>query len=132
MMCYIIYRRQYGCDPEVGRNLSKSNMQKGKPSCSTGGGGDRMAIHSQRHGVSDGKRENHPVPRGGGAGSPSSLARSWKTTKPHKWGGMPQKAEHKTAAVGEGDRRSRGISCSTGGVGRIHHDVHYLLKYKST
>ena len=26
--------------------------QKGKPSCSTGGGlGDRMAIHSQRHGV---------------------------------------------------------------------------------
>ena len=35
---------------------------------------------------------------------------------------------------GRGCRRSRGISCSTrgGGAGRIHHDVHYLLKYKST
>ena len=109
------------------------------------------AIHTQTRGVrvcvSQSKRENHPVPQEGGweiewpyihkdmvcvcvygkrentilfhrgvAGSPSSLActHSWKTTKPQ--GG-------------------RGISCSTGGGGgamRIHHDVHYLLKYKST
>ena len=83
-----------------------ASEQKGKPSCSTGGGlGDRMAIHSQRHGVCVyGKRENHPVPPGGGgAGSPSSLARThgWKTTKLQGWGeGMPQEAEHKTTAVG--------------------------------
>ena len=62
-----------------------------------------------------------------GAGSPSSLARthSWKTTKPQGWGeGMPQEAEHKTAAVGEGDAaEAEGISCSTGGAGRINHEL---------
>ena len=67
--------------------------QKGKPSCSTGGGlGDRMAIHSQRHGVCVyGKRENHPVPQGGGGFSflPGLHA---------------QLENHKTAG---------GISCST-------------------
>ena len=86
--------------------------QKGKPSCSTGGGG--------------------------GGGGFSFLP------GPHA-----QLENHTTAWVGGGDaggsraqnrgcgarrcRRSRGISCSTpGGGGRIHHDVHYLLKYKST
>ena len=78
--------------------------QKGKPSCSTGGG----------------------------AGSPSSLA-SWKSTKPQGWGeGMPQEAEHKTAAVGEGDAaEAEGypVPQRGDGAGRIHHDVHCLLKY---
>ena len=90
------------------------SKQKGKPCCSTGGGlEDRMAI--QRcvcvcvcvcvHVY--GKRETILFHRWG-AGSPSCLALE----------------NHKTAG---------GISCSTGGGGgRIHHDVHYLLKYKST
>ena len=112
--------------------------------------------------LSQSKRENHPVPQEGGweiewpyihkhgwcvcvcvcgktggvAGSPSSLARthSWKTTKPQGWGeGMPQEAEHKTAAVGEGmPQKQRDILFHRGGgAGRIHRDVHYLLKYKS-
>ena len=103
--------------------------------------GDRMAIHSQRRGVCVcGKRENHPVPQGegGGGGGFSFLP------GPHA-----QLENHTTAWVGGGDaggsraqnrgcgarrcRRSRGISCSTpGGGGGIHHDVHYLLKFKST
>ena len=57
----------------------------------------------------------------GGAGSPSSLARthSWKTTKPQGWGeGMPQEAEHKTAAVGEGDAaEAEGYPVPQGGGG---------------
>ena len=51
------------------------------------------------------------------------------------WGeGMPQEAEHKTAAVGEGGAaEAEGYHpVPQGGGGRIHHDVHYLLKYKST
>ena len=96
-----------------------------------------MAIHSQRHGVcvcmAKGKTILfHRV--GGGFSFPPG---------PHA-----QLENHKTAGVGGGDaagsraqnrggggrgcRRSRGISCSTGGAGRMHHDVHYLLKYKST
>ena len=81
-----------------------------------------MAIHSQRHGVCVyGKRENHPVPQGRGF---SFLPGE----------GMPQEAEHKTAAVGEGDAaEAEGYPVPQGGgAGRIHHDVHYLLKYKST
>ena len=89
-----------------------------------------MAIHSQRHGVCDGKRENHPVPPGGGGGgfsSPPGPHAQWETTK-------PQEAEHKTAAVGEGDAAEQRdiLFHRGGGAGRIHHDVHYLLKYKST
>ena len=47
-----------------------------------------------------GKRENHPVPQGrGGRGAGRVLLPPW----PARWGeGMPQEAEHKTAAVGEG------------------------------
>ena len=46
---------------------------------------------------------------------------------------MPQEAEHKTAAVGEGDAaEAEGYPVPQGVAGRIHHDVHYLLKYKST
>ena len=49
---------------------------------------------------------------------------------------MPQEAEHKTAAVGEGDAaEAEGYPVPQGGgggAGRIHHDIHYLLKYKST
>ena len=127
------------------------SKQKGKPSCSTGGGlGDRMAIHSQRHGVCacvracvracvcvcGAKGRTILFHRGGGGGF---------SFRP---GPHAQLKNHKTAGVGGGDaagsraqnrggggrgcRRSRGISCSTGGAGRIHHDVHYLLKYKST
>ena len=64
--------------------------QKGNPSFSTGGGsGDRMAIHSQRRKPS--------CSTGGGGGRVLLLL--W----PARWGeGMPQEAEHKTAAVGEG------------------------------
>ena len=129
--------------------------QKGKPSCSAGGGlgdrmaihsqrhdvcvcvpqGDRMAIHSQRHGVCVcGKKENHPVPEGGGG--------FWFLPGPHaqlenhKTAGMPQEAEHKTAAVGNGlpqKQRDRGISCSTGGGGGEHTMMsNYFLKHKST
>ena len=71
-----------------------------------------MAIHSQRHDgwvggcVCWAKRENHPVPQGGGGFS--------FLPGPHA-----QLENHKTAG---------GISCSTGGAGRIHHDVHCLLK----
>ena len=114
MMCYIIYRRQYGCDPEVGRNLSKSNMQKGKPSCSTGGGGDRMAIHSQRHGVSDGKRDNHPVPRGGGGGRFSFLP-------------GPQLENHKTAQMGGGCRRKQSTKQRRWGKGMPQKQRHILF-----
>ena len=83
--------------------------QKGKPSFSTAGGlGDRMAIHSQR-------------------GKPSC---STGCTV-----GM-----HKTGAVGEGmPQKQRDILSHRAkpkgapqGAGRMHHDVHYLLKYKST
>ena len=57
-----------------------------------------------------GKRENHPGGGGcGGAGSPSCLA----------------------STVGGGDAADRDILFG-GGAGRIHHDVHYVLKYKST
>ena len=100
--------------------------QKGKSSCSTGGGlGDRIAIHSQRHGVcvcawqkgepscstggvgrvllppwparTVGKPQNR---RGGGRGCRR------KSTKPRRWGkGMPQKQRdilfHKRGARGE-------------------------------
>ena len=86
--------------------------QKGKPSCSTGGGlGDRMAIHSQRHGGwvggwvcvcvcvgGGGKRENHPVPQGGGG---RVLLPPW----PARTLGKLQ------------NRRRGGISCSTRGGG---------------
>ena len=88
-----------------------------------------------------GKRENHPVPQGEGGGGGGGFS---FLPGPHA-----QLENHTTAWVGGGDaggsraqnrgcgarrcRRSRGISCSTpGGGGRIHHDVHYLLKYKST
>ena len=83
--------------------------QKGSPSFSTGGGlGDRMAIHSQR---------GKPSCSTGGEGM------------------------HKTAAVGEGmpqkqrdilfhrAKPQEGYPVPRGG--RIHHDIHYLLKYKS-
>ena len=66
---------------------------------------------------------------GGAAGSPSSLARthSWKTTQPHGWGeGMREEAEHKIAAVGQGDAaEAEGYPVPHRGGGRIHHDVHY-------
>ena len=106
--------------------------------------GDRMAIHSQRRGVcvcvwQKGKPSCSTGGGGGGGrrGSPSSLARthSWKTTQPHGWGeGMREEAEHKIAAVGQGDAaEAEGYPVPhRGGGGRIHHDVHYLLKYKST
>ena len=82
------------------------------------------------------KGENHPVARGGGGAGFSFLP------GPHGGGeGMPQEAEHKTTKPRRWGRACRypvpqgktagGISCSTGG-GRIHHDVHDLLKYKST
>ena len=56
-----------------------------------------MAIHSQDMVLYVyGKRENHPVPRGGGG---RVLLPPW----PARCGeGMPQEAQHKTAAVGEG------------------------------
>ena len=82
-----------------------------------------MAIHSQRHGVCVCKAKGKTIlfHKGGGAGSPSSLARthSWKTTKPQGWGeGMPQEAEHKTAAVGEGDAaEAEGYPAPQGGRG---------------
>ena len=94
--------------------------QKGKPSFSTGGGlGDRMAIHSQR-----GKPS---CSTGGGRG-----CRKKQSTKPRWWGkGMPQKQRdilfHR-AKPQEGYPVPQG----GGGAGRIHHDIHYLLKYKST
>ena len=96
-----------------------------------------MAIHSQDMVLYVyGKRENHPVPRGGGAGSPSSLARTmWGgdaagSTAQNRGGGGGDAAEAEGYPVPQG-KTAGGISCSTGG-GRIHHDVHYLLKYKST
>ena len=77
------------------------------------------------------KEENHPVPQGGGG---RVLLLLW----PARWGeGMPQEAEHKTAAVGEGmpqkqrdilfhrAKPQEGYPIPQGG-GRIHHDVHYL------
>ena len=82
--------------------------QKGKPSCSTGGGGGFSFLpgpHAQL--------ENHKTAGEGGGDAAGSRAQN-------RGGG------------GRGCRRSRGMSCSTGGAGRIHHDVHYLLKYKST
>ena len=44
---------------------------------------------------------------------------------------MSQEAEHKTAAVGEGDAaEAEGYPVPQGGgAGRTHHDIHYLLKY---
>ena len=51
-----------------------------------------------------GERENQPVPQGGGGFSflPGPHAQL-ENTKPQGWGGDVQEAEHKTAAVGEGD-----------------------------
>ena len=71
--------------------------QKGKPSCSTGGGWEIEwpYIHKDMVGgcmcvcVRVAKGKTILFHRGGwGAGSPSSLARthSWKTTKPQGWG----------------------------------------------
>ena len=115
--------------------------QKGKPSCSTGGGlGDRMAIQKQRHGVCvcvclRAKGKTILFHRRGGweiewpyihkdmvcvcvwqKGKPScstggfSFLPAWPTRtvgKPQnrRGGGRAcrRKAEHKTAAVGEGD-----------------------------
>ena len=62
--------------------------------------------------------------RGGGAGfsflpGPHAQLENHKTAGVGGWGkGMPQK--------------QRDILFHRGGAGRIHHDVHYLLKYKST
>ena len=45
------------------------SAQKGKPSCSTGGGlGDRMAIHSQRRGVCVWQKGKPSCSTGGGGG----------------------------------------------------------------
>ena len=70
-----------------------------------------MAIHSQRHGVCVCVAKGKTILGGGcgGAGSPSCLA----------------------STVGGGDAADRDILFG-GGAGRIHHDVHYVLKYKST
>ena len=76
-----------------------------------------MAIHSQRHGVCVCVYGGETIlfHKGGGAGGGFSFLPG-----PHV-----QLENHKTAGA---------ISCSTGGGGRgrIHHDIHYLLKYKST
>ena len=76
---------------------------KGKPILLHGG--DRMAIHSQRHGVCVcvyGKRENHPVPQGWGGGGGRVLLPPW----PARTVGKPQNR----GGGGRGCRRSRGIS----------------------
>ena len=83
--------------------------QKGKPSCSTGGGlGDRVAILSQRHGVCVCVSVCVCMAKGktilfhGGGGGGRVLLPPWPArtvAKPQGWGeGMPQEAEHKTAA----------------------------------
>ena len=59
---------------------------------------------------------NHPVPQGGGGGG-RVLLPPW----PARTIGKPQ------------NRRSDILfHRGGGGRGRIHHDIHYLLKYKST
>ena len=69
-------------------------------------------------------------PKGPEASGPKGLPLEARTVGGE---GMPQEAEHKTAAVGEGDAaEAEGYSVPQGGAGRIHHDIHYLLKYKST
>ena len=106
------------------------------------------AIHTQTRGVcvcvSQSTRENHLVRQEGGWEIEwpyihkdmvcVCVCLHWQKRKPscstEKGGGFSflpgphaQLENHKTAG---------GISCSTGAAGRIHHDVHYLLKYKST
>ena len=83
--------------------------------------------------VSQSKRETHPLPQEGG----------WEIEWPYIHKGenhpVPQ-----AAAVGEGmPQKQRDILFHRakpqegypvpqgGGAGRIHHDVHYLLKYKT-
>ena len=98
--------------------------------------GDRMAIHSQRHGVCVcvAKRKTILFQRGG-AGSGSSLARthSWKTTKPQ---GCRRKQSTKPRRWGTGCRRSRGTEgypVPQGGGGGEHTMMsNYFLKHKST
>ena len=95
-----------------------------------------------------GKRENHPVPQvppcGTGwfsllpshhvfVGSPSSLARthSWKPQNRRGWGrGCRRNGPQNRRGGGRRCRRSRGISCSTGGGGRIYiHRNIYIYIY---
>ena len=65
-----------------------------------------MAIHSQRHGLCVCVwRKGKPACSTGGGGFsflPGPHAQL-ENTKPQGWGGDVQEAEHKTAAVGEGD-----------------------------
>ena len=76
--------------------------------------------------------KNHPVPGGGGFSflpGPHAQPQNRRgggrgcdrkqSTKPRRWEGDAAEAEEYPIPQG-------------GGAGRIHHDVHYLLKYKST
>ena len=87
------------------------SAQKGKPSCSTGGGlGDRMAIHSQKRGVCVWQKGKPSCSTGGGGGGggfsflPGPHAQLENHTTAWVGGeGMREEAEHKIAAVGQGD-----------------------------